>query len=208
MLKHHAPSSPTRPPTCCFYHTILAPDDSIELFFTHSYATSYAGHHWITSLLDVKPPVQIRWQDNNTLTLTHPNGYKLKVHSYELEDLIEYKLNKEEQLWQMPFPDSASLSKARLFYQSSTSEPTAPSKSTDSISVTNTRRPPKRHKSQKSPSDETLITVAQISEELNVAPNKARNILRKANIQKPENGWTFKKDDPLVAKIRSLLAKG
>ena len=57
---------------------------------------------------------------------------------------------------------------------------------------------PKRHQ----------ITVAQIAEQLNIAPNKARNTLRKASISKPTQGWTFNTNDPQVTLITKLLQAG
>jgi hypothetical protein len=204
MLKPHAPSSPTRPPVCHFYFQARNPDGEHTFFFTIGYAALYAGHHFITQLLESLEDCETHWLDNDQLLITHTPTLSTLLVKGELEDAIEYQPTKEESQWTIPHSDTQSLRRAIMFWSHS------PTSTTDDKPTSSVEKPqaPKRHKTTKAPAQSDQITVAQIAEQLNIAPNKARNILRKANISKPTQGWTFNTNDPQVNVIRKLLQAG
>ena len=206
MLKPHAPSSPYRNPVCHFYFQARNPDGEHTFFFTIGYAALYAGHHFITQLLESLEDCETHWLDNDQLLITHTPTLSTLLVKGELEDAIEYQPTKEEASWTIPHPDTNSLRRAIMFWSHSPTS-TIEEKSTSSVEKPKPQAP-KRHKTTKAPTQSDQITVAQIAEQLNIAPNKARNILRKANISKPENGWTFNTNDPQVNVIRKLLQAG
>lgn len=207
MLKPHSPSSPARPPVEHFYFTVRTDEGDKVRFFTRGFGAEYAAHYWISAILE--HPATQNWKDTNTLVLQADNGYTLTIKGSHLEDMIEYQPNKEEKQWTPPYPDSAQLERLTRFetisFRTTPSQPEEPN-----ASEPKTKSTPKqalRHRSQK-PSPDGTITVAAICAELNIQPNKGRQLLRKAKIQKPQGGWTFKLDDPMVTMIRELLAKG
>jgi hypothetical protein len=198
-LEPHSPSSPTRPPVEHFYFTIFDQDSEQHRFFTHGFGALYAAAHWLQRLMST--PATQRWIDNNHLEFDH-NGWRLIVKGSHLEDCSEYQPNKEERSWTPPHPDNVALDHlTRFWIQASTHKDDAPTpKPTKSA-------PPQRHKTTK-PAPDGQITVAQLAANAQIQPNKARNILRKAKITKPKQGWTFPINDPQVKVIRDLLAKG
>lgn len=214
MLKPHAPSSPYRNPVCHFYFQARDPEGNHTLFFTIGYAAQYAAHHFITQLLDQVEDCETHWLDNDQLLITHTPTLATLLVKGELEPAIEYTPTKEEASWTIPQLDTNILRRATLFWSHS------PTSTTDDklTSSTESEKPsmqrskpksaPKRHKTTKAPPTSDQITVAQIAESLNIQPNKARNILRKANTQKPTNGWTFNTSDPIVQTITKLLQAG
>lgn len=210
MLKPHSPSSPTRPPIEHFYFTIKNADGDEVRFFTHAFAAEYAAHYWITAIME--HPATQNWKDDNTVVLTADNGWTLTVKGSHLEDMIEYKPTKEEAQWSPPIPDSSKLQSLETFEvpRSRASQPTEPEETeqkTKSTKKPSKPKPAPRHKSQK-PSPEGTLTVAALCAEYQIQPNKGRQLLRKAKIKKPEGGWTFKTDDPILTTIREILAKG
>lgn len=201
MLDPHYPSSPTRPPVEHLSFRIKDPEATTIRFFTHAFGAFYAAQYWLDTILDNYP--QHKWQDSNTIHIEH-NDHLLIIKGSHLEDVLEYKPTKEEKAWEPPEPDInylnslMSLGKIPKIPEASIPQKTPPNKK-PSIQTS-------RHKTQKQP-DKGYITVAQIAAELNIAPNKARNLLRKAKIQKPKAGWTFKTKDPAVKEIREILKK-
>ena len=214
MLKPHAPSSPYRNPVCHFYFQARDPNGEDTFFFTIGYAALYAGHHFITQLLEGLEDCETHWLDNDQLLITHTPTLSTLLVRGELEDAIEYTPTKEEASWTIPHPDTTLLRRATLFWShspTSTTDDKSTSSTENAPSAGKTSKPtsaPKRHKTTKAPPSSDQITVAQIAESLNIPPNKARNILRKANIQKPEQGWTFNTNDPMIDQIRKLLSAG
>ena len=211
-LEPHYPSSPTRPPKAHFYFTGLKPDGTEHFFFTHAYGAMYAAAHWLNHILD-NCEGKASWISEECIRIKHDNGYSIIIKG-ELEQAAEYTFTKEEKLWTPPFLDSRQLNRATMYhipqeelYPKPTSPTEEPDEKPNEPKPTRDTKAPKRHKTQKA-APEGSITVAQIAESLDLAPNKARNILRKANIAKPAGGWTFKTDDPMVKKITDLLKKG
>lgn len=201
-------SSPTRTPRYHPFFTVLDADGQQERFFTHAFRTAYAAHYWINSILTACTDrgCTVNWQSPVKVVFTDPETQrKLIVKEDRIEDLIEYKPHREESEWTPPYPDSAQLNRVSQFWQE-TSSPTPEPKST---SETPKRQPAQnRHKTTKAPSDPNQVTVAQLAQEANIPANKARQILRKAGMQKPPTGWTYAKNDPTVKTICDLLGKG
>lgn len=213
-LEPHYPSSPTRPPVAHFYFTIRDADGNTVSFYTHAFGAFYAAAHWFqriyTDCTDLG--YKYNWTHDDTITFTDPTTeYSLTIKDPWLQDVLEQKLTEQEQRWTPPYPDSELLERTINFpnWKRKELSHTATSESDDSELKPKSKppKPPKRHKSQKA-APQGFITVAQLAAEIDLPPNKARNILRKASISKPEGGWTFKENDPAVAKIRDLLSKG
>lgn len=207
-MEPHYPLSPTRPPKAHFYFTGLKPDGTEHFFFTHAYGAMYAAAHWLQRIMD-EAEGKLSWLSTNVIRIYHEDtGYSIIIKG-ELEEAAEYEPTKEEKAWTPPFPDSRKLSRAILYHipkAELSPQPTSPIDEPEE-KPKERHQAPKRHKTTK-PSADGTITVAQIAETLNIQPNKARNILRKASVAKPAGGWTFKTDDPQVQKITELLKKG
>ena len=211
-------SSPTRTPRYHPFFSTKDADGQEVRFFTHAFRTAYAAHHWLDVIMTAcADSCTTSWKDEQTLVFTHTEtGYTLSIREYHLEDVIEYEPNKEEAAWTPNYPDSAQLDRLTHFWDQrslilhntdseenttdSSPEP-APSKKPSKPKTQN------RHRSQKE-APKGMTTVAILAAEAGIPANKARQMLRKAGIQKPEGGWTFKTSDPTVKKITALFAKG
>lgn len=202
MLKNHSPSSPTRPPVEHLYFTVFDPDNNEMRFVTHAFATYYAAYHWLNTITSKHKP---NWKTSNIFECQH-KGYTLVVRGSHIEDILEAKYTKEELSWTPPYPENIALEHLTNF-----SVPTRSSVSTiteDSDKPKPQKKPSKpisRHKSTK-PSPHGMITVAQMAEQLQIPPNKARQMLRKANIKKPDHGWSYKIDSPEHKAIFKILS--
>ena len=210
-------SSPTRPPRYHPFFTVRDADGNEERFFTHAFRTAYAANHWLTTIITActERGCTQNWKSPVRLVFTDPETQRtLEVKEDAIEDLIEYEPTKEEQEWTPPYPDSAQLARVSNFWdwQTRLSSPMPTSKPEEQQTTTPKpakRSPaPNRHKTTKAPSDPNSITVAQLAAETNIPANKARQILRKAGMKKPAQGWTYTKNDPQIQKIRDLFAKG
>ena len=91
MLKPHAPSPPYRNPVCHFYFQARDPNGEHTFFFTIGYAALYAGHHFITRLLNEIEDCETHWLDNDQLLITHTPTLSTLLIKGELEDAIEYQ---------------------------------------------------------------------------------------------------------------------
>lgn len=201
MLKPPYPSSPQRPPIEHLKFTITNNDEETETFFiTKAFAASYAAHHWLDQITQDRKLV---WHNENYFTITEDNT-TLHVRGDHLEDMIEYQPTAEEQQYIPQPPDSHHLYRVKHFDTIAPQPTPTPPVQTEEKPVSVSYKAPKRHKSTKLPSD-GYITVAQMANDLNLQPNKARNILRKANIKKPPNGWTYKIDSPEHKQILKVL---
>lgn len=205
-------SSPNRNPRYHPFFTVRDSDGNQERFFTHAFRTAYAAHYWLTTVITActERGCTQNWKSPVRLVFTDPETNRtLEVKEDRIEDLIEYNPTKEEQEWIPPYPDSAQLDRVSQFWQEMFSYHT----STSEEQPTSTPEPkkrapaPNRHKTTKAPDDPNQVTVAQMAAEANIAANKARQILRKAGMQKPANGWTYQKDDPTIKTIRDLFGK-
>ena len=212
-LPPHYPSSPTRPPSHHIYFTIRDKHGEETRFFTHSFGAAYAAYHWADAIYTscTEHGCEFNWIDDYRLVITHPKtGTTLTLYEHDLQNLLEYEPNKEEQAWTPPYPDSAQLERTKTFwdwqpmssFHTSTSEPEEPQPSTPKPKP----KTQNRHRSQKE-APKGMTTVAILAAEADIPANKARQILRKNKIQKPEGGWTFKTSDPQVQVIRDLFAK-
>lgn len=211
-------SSPTRTPR---YHPFFSTKDSDgqEIrFFTHAFRTAYEAHYWLDTIMTAcADSCTQSWKDEYTLVFTHTDtGHTLSIREHHLEDVIEYEPTKEEAQWTPPYPDSAQLDRLTHFWD----QRSLASMNTDSEENTTDSSPepepskkpsraktPNRHRTQK-PAEKGMTTVAILAAEAGIPANKARQMLRKAGIKKPEGGWTFKTNDPTVKTITDLFAKG
>lgn len=198
-LKPPYPSSPFRPPIEHLYFTIHGPEGEQTLFTTHAFAELYSAHAWLEEILDPHPDIKETYINPNTILLRHiPTNSTLTIKGTKLQKALNYQPTKQEQQWRITYPDTSRVEKLTTFYKPKykprqfNNKPPEPPKQSP------------RHKTTKTP-EEGYITVAELAQSANIQPNKARNILRKANIKKPKNGWTFKNDDPIVTQIRKLL---
>ena len=209
VLANHAPSSPSRPPMEHLYFTTRDADGETVDFRTHGFGALYAVHAWLEEIMDPHPDIKENWINDTTVRLEHKSGYTLTIKGSDPQSAIEYEPTKEEAQWTIPYPDSTTVEKLTTFWQ--TIKPSSHMTTSSSEESSKPEKPkpaaPKRHKKQK-PAPDGQITVAMICEELGLAPNKGRNLLRKAKIEKPAGGWTFKKDDPILKTIRKVLEAG
>lgn len=184
-------SSPSRPPVEHMYFTLRDDTGTPVKFITQSFGAMYAAHHWLCRVMNHSS----MQTEGDSITVSHQEGYTLTIKAFNLQAIMDYKPTKEEKAWSPPSPDRNTLNQL-VNYQTPTSITPEPT------SIT----PPVRHNHQKA-APEGMVTVAQLSAEAQLAPNKARNILRKNNIKKPASGWTYNISDPQVSIIRKLLSE-
>lgn len=193
-LEHY--SSPQKPPR----HGIQVSGE--DFFYHFATRTAYAAHHILNQLT-----AHGKTNQTSPTTMTVTTDYaEITIRSDSLEDLIEYQPTSQESTWTPQAPLSSHLRKINRALTSSASDYTE-QQSNVTTSPKQVSEPKQqfypRHKAQKHHKD--MITVAEIAQSLNVQPNKARNILRKASIQKPQQGWVFSPDDHLIERITQLL---
>ena len=194
-MRPAAPSNPTRPTKHHLYFTVYADGDP-AVINTIGYAESYAAARFVQTVTQDR---KLHWISDDTLEIRE-NDKILQIKEHRLEDLMEYTFTKEEAEWKIP---ETGLLYRVMHFSDETTRPSSPTPTSEPEERPKTTSP-KRHKTQKAPSA-GQITVAQLAESLNIAPNKARNALRKANIAKPANGWTFDANDPIVKTITDIL---
>lgn len=179
------PSSPTRPPKFGIY--AWNPEG---LFCYETFYAEYAAKRFIEALVGD----DYRWLNHQTIL--GANGVKVSTttstvvsrkddESSDLEDIIEYEMNAEEEEWEPPVPY---LQRWMSFASR------MPSYAVPSTRPIKTERPRRV---------EGAITIGAIAEELGLAPSKARAILRSAQVEKPAAGWEWSADD--AEKIKKLL---
>jgi len=191
-----------------YFTTKNADGETID-FRTHGFGAMYAVSAWFEEIMDPHPDIVENWKTDNHVDLVHKSGYTLTIKGTDLTAAIEYTPTKEEKTWTIPYPDKVTVEKLTTFWQRiqpSSHTPTSDSEE-PSTKPKKVMRTSKRHKTQK-PAPDGMVTVAMICEELDLAPNKGRNLLRKAKIEKPKHGWTFKEDDPILDTVRKVLGAG
>lgn len=191
-------SSPTRNAKFHPSFSIRYPDGETR-FFTQAFRNYYAGNYWLRRVMETG--CAELWMDDYTLILTHKSKATLTIREHHLQDVIEYEPTKEELTWAPSYPTSAILEQLTKFWDW---QKKAPYNDTEQPEPKPKAPAPNRHKTTKA-TKEGQITVAQIAEEAKLPANKARQILRKAGLTKPTQGWTYNLDDPEVIKIRSLF---
>lgn len=195
MLKPPYPSSPNRLPIDHLYFRLTGRTDSLN---TIGFSALYAERYFLNTILELHP--NHKWLDSNTIEITNLD-LTLTIKGAKLEDALEYTPTQEEAKWHPEEPDLTTLRRIANFHLTSRVDEEAPTTKAPAPPPTQSYR----HKTQKPSRTDGNITVASIAASLNIQPNKARNILRKANIQKPPQGWEFSPDDPQIAIITKLL---
>lgn len=194
-MKQPYPSSPTRPPKAHFYFTVYA--DGTEVHFeTQGYAELFAAARTYEELTRGHK-VKIK---NNTATVC-TDSHRLTIKGVT-KTILDLKLAREEQAWTPRIPK-----RIQIWSHITSSQPEEPNAGTVIPPTKKTPKQAPRHKTQKA-SPKGMISVAEIAATMNIQPNKARGLLRKAKIQKPKSGWTFKKNDPIIEQIREVLKQG
>jgi hypothetical protein len=183
-----------------FFRVHDADGEEVRLV-THAFAALYAVTYWLTQVT-MDDDTKQTWHDDNTLLLRREN-FTLTIKGTDLQEAMEYEMTKEEREWTPPRNELSTIRQLRRFWRRDVPK---------EIPVPDEQpkekpKQPKRHRSVK-PSADGSITVAMICDEMGLAPNKGRNILRKANIEKPGSGWTFEANDPMLKKVRAALEAG
>jgi hypothetical protein len=190
------------------YFTTRDPEGETVDFRTHGFGALYAVHAWLEEIMDPHPDIKANWLNDTTVCLEHKSGYTLTIKGTDPQAAIEYEPTKEEAQWTIPYPDSTTVERLTTFWTRIKPSSHMPTSGSDDKQPKEKAAPaPKRHKTTK-PAPEGQVTVAMICEELGLAPNKGRNLLRKAKIEKPKHGWTFDQDDPALVTIRKVLEAG
>lgn len=200
MLKHAFPSSPQRLPLLGF--SIRHEDDR----FQHvNFAAEYAARHFLDLLLQ---DTKFKWVTDYEIEVHEPFFFWIKSDGVSLDDLMEYKMTKEEQDWELPAPYPALATRIRRGKAPSgehqlitPDEPIAIKPKTSPAPVKNVPRTPAKPKKAPRPSAEGLITIGDVAAEYGFDAKAARGILRKHSIEKPDHGrWEWKQVPPAVIK--------
>lgn len=190
-LQEWTPSNPTRPSTHVLY---ISHEERLVVL---AYCAAFAAKKAFETALDGD---EYKWIDHRTIQTSR--GVKIK--SNELEEIVEYDFSRTEEEWDYPPTDRSSILRV-VRPQTKEERESRNSRlgvSNDNASV---ERPAKREKTPR-PSREGLISVQSIAQELGIEAGEARQILRKAKIEKPEAGWAG--DEKWANEIRTVIKKG
>lgn len=191
----HSFSSPNKPPIACLYFRVHDQDSEEILFIAQPFGSIESAAYWLDelTLLDEEITTK-RNAKKETVLIRHSNGHSLTILG--VTDAI-YSFSMFTNTYQPGPKDQSHLNRLKSFYKKP--EPKPEPKKTEAKPAPQ----PKRHKSTKAVNG--MITVAQMAESLNIQPNKARQILRKANIQKPPHGWSYKEGSKEAKNILKIL---
>lgn len=143
----------------------------------------------------------VRWLDSTTLVV---NETGLVIKSPELEEIVEYKLKKEEETYEWPEPF---LSEVTAFKNRTTVKLSRGNAERKSSTDDDTPKP-KREKKERvpRPSKDGLVSIGDIAQQLEIEPRIARGVLRTSKTPKPDAGWAWPQGE--VDKIKAIIKKG
>lgn len=143
----------------------------------------------------------VRWLDDKKLVV---NETGLVISSPELEQIVEYKLKKDEEQYQWPEPFFSEINafKKRTTVKASRGNDRPERKKP------NMEERPKREKKERvpRPSKDGLVSIGDIADEMKIEPRIARGILRDTKTPKPDAGWAWPKNE--VDGIKAIIKKG
>lgn len=172
------------------------------MFTTRGFAKLHGAHAWLEEILEPAIDIRENYLTPNTILLRHKSNYTLTIKGSKLAKAMNYTPTKAEKEWQIPYKDRIIIERLATFWKPKYRS--APKQ----IEPPEPKQQPKpnnqRHRTTKAAKD-GYITIAEIARANNISAGKARNILRKNNIKKPAQGWTYKTDDPELTKITKLL---
>lgn len=192
-LKHPYPSSPTRNPTIGlkFYR-------DGKFVAHHAFCAVYAAKRFLDLVIDNHP---VKWASDNEIEVFGPVAIEVRgEHGTDLDKIMEHVDNKNEAQWIMMPPYTGFARNIRRLSQIEPREPAAP------VAPAPTERPKPQPKpvKRKTATDDSMITIGMIADELQIAPRIARGILRTLNTPKPASGsWEWTADE--ADAIRNLI---
>lgn len=171
---------------------------------THAHAQQDTAAAWVQYTLS-QPHLTSSWLNERTLRITTTLNPLRKMYIFDenLEDLVEAAATTTPTI-DLPPNQKRYLDKVAAFHNTQPDDPPNPAPTPTKTSSAPTKT--KTTKKTKPPSHETYETVAAIAARLSVTPNKARQLLRKANIKKPDNGWQFEINSDLHKQVEKILS--
>lgn len=187
------PSSPAKPPKCSL--RMDWPDtDQMQI---RTFRGLWGAKLLFDFLTDFK---QVRWMSPTKLIVDETG---MVISSPELEQIVEYKLTKNEETYQWPEPF---LSEVTSFKNKTTVK--ASRGNNRQLPDSEKREHVKREKKERTPrpSKDGLVSIGDIAAQLDIEPRIARGILRTSKTPKPDAGWAWAQGE--VDKIKSIIKKG
>lgn len=188
-------SSPAKPPKCSL--RMEWPD--INIMQLRTFRGLWGAKKLFDFLTEFKAT---RWLDTNSLVV---NETGMVIKSPELEQIVEYKLKKDEEMyvWPEPFLSEINAFKNRTTVKASRGN-------NRELPESDKRKEPKEKHEKKErvprPSKDGLISIGDIAAEMKIEPRIARGILRDSKTPKPDAGWAWAKDE--VDAIKAIIKKG
>lgn len=185
-------SSPAKPPKCSL-RSEWPDTGQMQL---RTFRGLWGAKLFYDFLTDFK---QVRWLSDTKLVV---NETGLVISSPELEQIVEYKLKKDEETYQWPEPFHSEMTA----FKNRTSVKSM--KGNDrQLPDSEKRKSPKEKKERvPRPSKDGLISIGDIATELKIEPRIARGILRTTKTPKPDAGWAWSQAE--VEAIKALIKKG
>lgn len=190
-LKHAFPSSPMRLPLMGF--SIRHEDDR----FQHvCFSAEYSARKFLDLLLE---DAVYKWVSDWEIEVQQPFFFWIKSDGVSIDTLMDYKMTKEEQEWEIPQP-YPSLARSIRRGKAPTAEHQLITADKPEAKPAPTRQAtPRKPAKAPKPSAEGLITIGDVAAEYGFDAKAARGIMRNANITKPDHGrWEWSEVPVLV----------
>lgn len=191
-------SSPSKPPKCTLRGEWENEDGSPGKMQLRTFRGIWGAKRLFDFWTEHK---QVKWIKSNTLVTE--DG--MTIRSPELEEIVEYKLTKEEAnyIWPEPFLSEVTAFKNKTSVK--TLSPTSDHSRVDKP-ARKAREPREKKVRTPRPSKDGLISIGEIAAEMKIEPRIARGVLRDTKTPKPDAGWAWPKAE--VEKIKSIIKKG
>lgn len=176
------------------------------------YALTYGAKRHLDILLEgleyeiVEDPKLMKLVDDGRW-LVAENG--IRVRCSRLQEILDHEDFPEEEAWEM---EERHVRSIKAFRQEKVNIPrkgfepdtTDATDEGDNSSVVRVKKIKREVKRAPRELPTGMISVAEIAESLNMLPREARARLRKAEVEKPDNGWVWSKTE--AEKIKKLIA--
>jgi hypothetical protein len=185
---------PTRPPT----HSIEVRNED-GLLGILTFAAPYAAKMFLDELIGDH---DFTWKKDDMIQLT-TDELAMRIQG-DVEELMEYKLSKKEQQWELPhnYKIQAELWRSGTnVYAGRELEPQP-----DPQPKPKREPKPRKERKPKAPAPDGAITVAAIADKIGMKASDARAILRKRKVPKPDHGWSG--DSKWAKEIEKHLKEG
>lgn len=188
------PSSPHRNPIASLTAICMMEGEQHSRVFSIGYTQLYAAKVWLKTMMGDESGVRVGHE------IRLDGG--IKIRCFELDQVLNYELSKEESQWAIAAADLKMIVRFRrgswvIPDKVITDQPQ------DTVTIKQLKRTAKQQR-ESMPSG--YVTITELCKGTPVPATMARALLRASNYTKPSYGWSFsQKDLPDVRKLIGLL---